>query len=94
LFAVKFPGSVHVRDLGFKGFTDEHIWEFARSNGFTIVSKDSDFYKRSLLYGHPPKFIFLCLGNCSRADLVNLLNLHEREILALENSAESVLILE
>jgi predicted nuclease of predicted toxin-antitoxin system len=29
-----------------------------------IVSKDSDFQQRSLLYGHPPKFIWLRVGNC------------------------------
>ncbi len=92
-FAAKFPGSVHVRDCGLKGFTDEDIWEFARANGFVIVSKDSDFYKRSSLYGHPPKFIWLCLGNCSRDDLVNLLNVHEKEIFEFEHSTESVLIL-
>jgi predicted nuclease of predicted toxin-antitoxin system len=93
LFAAKFPGSVHVRDCGMKGFTDEDIWEFARAHNFVIVSKDSDFYKRSVLYSHPPKFIWLCLGNCSRDDLVNLLNAHEKEIFTFETSAESALVL-
>ena len=93
LFAAKYPGSAHVRDLGFKGFADEDIWEFARTNNFAIVSKDSDFYKRSVLYSHPPKFIWLCLGNCSREDLVNLLNAHGKEISAFETSAESTLVL-
>jgi len=93
LFAAKFPGSVHVRDCGMKGFTDEDIWEFARANNFVIVSKGSDFYKRSVLYSDPPKFIWLCLGNCSRDDLVSLLNAHEKEIFAFETSTESVLVL-
>jgi|SRR5665213_673292 len=93
LFTAKFPGSVHIRDCGMKGFTDEDIWEFARANNFVIVSKDSDFYKRSVLYAHPPKFIWLCLGNCSRDDLVNLLNAHEKEIFTFETSAESALVL-
>ena len=94
LLAVKFPGSVHVRDLGFKGFADDSIWEYARANGFVIISKDSDFNQRSLFYGHPPKLIWLCLGNCSRADIVNLLVTHERDILAFEASPEAVLLLE
>jgi predicted nuclease of predicted toxin-antitoxin system len=76
-----------------KGFTDQQIWEFARANGFVIVSKDLDFYQRSVLYSHPPKFIWLCLGNCSRMDLVNLLNAHDKEIFAFETSVESVLVL-
>jgi hypothetical protein len=33
LFATKYPGSVHVRDCGLKGFADEDIWEFARAHG-------------------------------------------------------------
>ncbi len=36
-----------------------------KAHGFVIVSKDSDFQARSLLYGHPPKFIWLRVGNCS-----------------------------
>jgi predicted nuclease of predicted toxin-antitoxin system len=29
-----------------------------------IVSKDSDFQERSVLYGFPPKFIWLRAANC------------------------------
>jgi predicted nuclease of predicted toxin-antitoxin system len=34
----QFPGSVHVRDCGLKGGADQAIWEYARANGFTLVS--------------------------------------------------------
>jgi predicted nuclease of predicted toxin-antitoxin system len=63
------------------------------ASGFTIVSKDQDFYQRALLYGSPPKFIWLCLGNCTRDDLLFLIQRHEPDILAFETSPESVLIL-
>lgn len=43
--------------------TDTQIWGYARVNGFAIVSKDSDSQARSLLHGHPPKFIWLRVGN-------------------------------
>jgi hypothetical protein len=33
------------------------------------------------------------VGNCTRDDLLNLIRKHERDILAFETSAESVLIL-
>ena len=39
----EFPGTMHVRDVGLLGASDRRIWEYARSNGFVIVSKDDDF---------------------------------------------------
>ncbi|MBW4445073.1 MAG: DUF5615 family PIN-like protein [Plectolyngbya sp. WJT66-NPBG17] len=51
LFSVQFPSSLHIRECGLKGFPDETIWDYARDHDFTIVSKDSDFYQRSVLYG-------------------------------------------
>jgi predicted nuclease of predicted toxin-antitoxin system len=88
-----FPGSEHIRNLGLKGRTDEEIWEYAKTNNFTIVSKDKDFYQRALLFGSPPKFVWLCLGNCTRDDLLNLIRRHEKDILVFEISSESVLVL-
>jgi predicted nuclease of predicted toxin-antitoxin system len=93
LVVASFPGSQHVRDLGLKGGTDEEIWEFAKANKFYVVSKDKDFYQRALFYGAPPKFIWLCLGNCARKDLLELIQRHERDILTFETSPESVLVL-
>lgn len=94
LLTTQFPGSLHLRDCGLKGATDEEIWEYARANGFVVVSKDSDFYQRSLFYGSPPKFVWLRIGNCTRDDLVALLTIHEQEILALDSDPfESVLVL-
>jgi len=52
--------------------TDTVIWEYAKRNGFVIVSKDSDFQARSLLYGHPPKIIWLRVGNCPVSTIENL----------------------
>jgi predicted nuclease of predicted toxin-antitoxin system len=88
-----FADSKHVRDFGLKGKTDEEIWNFAKANNFTIISKDKDFYQRALLYGTPPKFIWLCIGNCTRGDLISLIQRHEPDMIAFETSPESVLIL-
>jgi predicted nuclease of predicted toxin-antitoxin system len=65
LLADIYPESAHIRDLGLRDATDTVIWEFAKSNGYVTVSKDSDFQARSLLYGHPPKFIWLALMEVS-----------------------------
>jgi predicted nuclease of predicted toxin-antitoxin system len=91
--AASFPNSEHVRELALKGKTDEEIWNYAKASGFAIISKDKDFYQRAMLYGAPPKFIWLRLGNCTRDDLLALIREHERDILAFEISPESVLIL-
>ena len=89
-----FPDCQHLRDCGLKGATDEAIWEYARMNGYTVVSKDADFYQRSLFYGSPPQFIWLRLGNCSRSDLVMLLISNEARIRAFAaDPLEAVLIL-
>jgi predicted nuclease of predicted toxin-antitoxin system len=45
------------------------------------------------LYGSPPKFVWLCLGNCTRDDLLALIQRHEPDILVFETSPESVLVL-
>lgn len=93
LIATTFPESQHVRELGLKGHTDEEIWRHAGEQGFTLISKDKDFYQRALLFGSPPKIIWLCIGNCTRADLLSLIHRHEQGILAFDASPESVLIL-
>ena len=93
LVAASFPESQHVRDTGLTGLGDDNIWTFAKSNGFVVISKDKDFYQRALLYGAPPKFIWLCLGNCTRNDLLSLIQRHHTDILVFETSPESVLIL-
>lgn len=67
-----FPGSVHVRTVGLDQASDVEVWEFAKSGDFTIVSKDSDFEHRSWLFGHPPKCIWLRVGNCSTESLKSL----------------------
>ena len=70
------------------------MWEYARANCFIIVSKDSDFQQRSLLYGHPPEIVWLRIGNCNRQQLVQLIAAHEHDIRALDaDPHESVLVL-
>jgi predicted nuclease of predicted toxin-antitoxin system len=62
--------------------------------GSAHVSKDSDFQQRSLLHGHPPKVVWLRLGNCTRQKLILLITQHEQDIRALDAEPhESVLLL-
>ena len=94
LLAAFFPDSAHVRECGLLGHPDEDVWEYARANGFTIVSKDSDFQQRSLLYGHPPKIVWLRIGNCTRQQLVQLITSRRQDIHALDSDPfEALLVL-
>jgi predicted nuclease of predicted toxin-antitoxin system len=76
LLADIYADSVHVRGVGLRDADDNVIWEYARLQGLAIVSKDSDFQQRSLLYGSPPKFIWLRVGNCSVKTIEDLLRKH------------------
>lgn len=79
-----FPGSNHVYLLNLQTATDEEVWNYARSNDFTIVTQDSDFNERSLIYGYPPKVIWLRTGNISTRNIKRLLRKHHKDILLFE----------
>lgn len=59
------PDSDHVMNLGLDQASDVDVWEFARANWFTVVTKDTDYPDLVTLRGHPPKVLWLRLGNCS-----------------------------
>ncbi len=69
-----FPESLHVRDVGLLGAEDQAIWKFAAEQGFILASKDTDFYDRSVLYGAPPKVIWLRIGNSTVVETANVLS--------------------
>jgi predicted nuclease of predicted toxin-antitoxin system len=76
LLADIYPDSIHVREVGLRDADDQVIWEYAKIYGHAIASKDSDFQQRSLLYGGPPKFIWLRVGNCPVKTVEDLLRKH------------------
>ena len=77
-----FPGSNHVYLLGLHKASDEKIWNYARNNNFTIVTQDSDFNERSLIYGYPPKIVWLRTGNISTQNTWRLLKQHSQNIIS------------
>ncbi len=89
-----YPNSEHVKTLALTNTDDGNIWEYAKANGFVIVSKDSDFHQRSLLYGHPPKFIYLRIGNSPTSKIVKILRDNFSTLIQFESSEiESILVL-
>jgi predicted nuclease of predicted toxin-antitoxin system len=75
-----YPGALHVRLLGLTQVDDKEIWLYAAANDCAIVSKDSDFYQRSLLHGHPPKVLWIRRGNCSTKTVEEILRQHQDDI--------------
>lgn len=89
-----YPGSSHVKARNLLRSEDSLIWSFARDNDFAIVSKDSDFHQRSLVYGAPPKLIFLRVGNGPTALVTQVLRSEFRLISEfLRDRQEAVLVL-
>ncbi len=75
-----YPGSTQVALLGLEQADDRTIRQFAADNGFIITTKDADFYEMSLLYGQPPKIIWLKIGNQSKAVTIKALQDNQRLI--------------
>ncbi len=89
-----YPGSIHVRDVGLQAADDEAVWNYAGAHGLVIVSKDSDFRQRSFLFGHPPKVIWIRLGNCSTSQIEAILRSRCNDLFAFElDSRDSFLAL-
>ncbi|TAH42628.1 MAG: hypothetical protein EYC69_05165 [Bacteroidetes bacterium] len=68
-----FPESGQVKVLGLENFSDMQIWNYAKENRFSIVTFDSDFFDIANLFGHPPKIIWLRMGNYRTKEIAELL---------------------
>ncbi len=79
-----FPESNQVRLLGMPEADDRAIWEYARANGFILVSQDADFADMATLYGPPPKVIWLRCGNQPTNGIEQRLRDHAEAISAFE----------
>lgn len=53
---------LHLRDIDDQ-LPDHQVWQLARQENLTIVSKDSDFSTRALLETPPPRVIHIRFGN-------------------------------
>ena len=84
-----FPSCQHVRGAGLETADDITVWNYAKTNDLIIVSKDSDFYQRSILFGHPPKVIWIRRGNCSTKDIEQILRNHYSAIETFTNDTIS-----
>ena len=68
-----FPDSTHLTEVGLSSSSDEEVWQYAKDEGFTLISKDSDFHQMSFLRGFPPKVVWIRRGNCSVREIEALM---------------------
>ncbi len=87
LLRESFPESIHVTSFNLQEDDDVKVWEFAKKNDFTIVTKDIDFYEISLVKGHPPKIVWLRIGNLPTAEVKAILEKQHKEIIDFINDA-------
>lgn len=67
------PESKQVRELGLENQSDKQIWEYAKENEYSIVTFDADFYDFSLVWGHPPKIIWIRTSNQTTKNVEEIL---------------------
>ena len=81
-----FQDCSQVRLEGLENYSDISIWEYAKQHNFSIVTFDADFYDISTLKGHPPKIIWLRVGNTSTSNLKKTIEEHNNSIHEFHNS--------
>jgi predicted nuclease of predicted toxin-antitoxin system len=62
----------HTPELEFPAI-DTKIWQYAKDNGYIIITRDNDFNDLLAMRGFPPKIVWLRTGNCSRKFTADLL---------------------
>jgi predicted nuclease of predicted toxin-antitoxin system len=65
--------SRQISHCGLENSTDKQIWEYAKENDFIIVTFDGDFYDFSLVWGHPPKIVWLRTFNQTTKNIEDIL---------------------
>ena len=71
------------------GASDANLWDVAQRDGFLLVTKDEDFVTLSVLRGHPPKVVWLNIGNASTDDTLAVLLRQADAICAFAEHAET-----
>ncbi len=68
-----YPGSTQVALIGLEHVNDSVIRQYAIDNNYVIATQDADFYEMDLIYGQPPKIIWLKMGNHSKTTTIKIL---------------------
>ncbi|MCP4493033.1 MAG: hypothetical protein GY820_37905 [Gammaproteobacteria bacterium] len=74
LLPTELSNSQQVRFVDLEDASDFEIFQFARSNNFSVVTFDSDFIDLNAINGTPPKIIWLNTGNLTTKNIAELLS--------------------
>ena len=89
-----FPGSVHVTQAGLSsGTRDREIWEYAKQNGFAIITADKDFSAFANTLGPPPKVVLLENCDYPTTTAARVISANALRISEFERNDRSLLIL-
>jgi predicted nuclease of predicted toxin-antitoxin system len=80
---------IHLKDIN-DSWTDQQIWNYAKENNLTIISKDADFSNRIIISPPPPKVIHVRFGNIKFNDFFKILTDNWNEIENLSNNYKLV----
>ncbi len=87
-----YPESAHVSFPGLDRASDAQVWKFARDEGYTIVTQDTDFSDLMAMEGYPPKVVWIRRGNCSTSEVETLLRTNRDAIQTLMEDPEAGLL--
>jgi len=82
------PEAKQVRDLGLENISDKQIWEYAKERGYIIVTFDGDFYDFSLVWGHPPKIIWIRTNNQTTKNVEEMLRKYKDTMQDFQNDID------
>lgn len=80
---------VHINDIK-RLMSDKELWEYARTNKLTIISKDTDFSDRIIASLPPPKIIHIKFGNLRLKDMYRILSENWNEVIMLSEKSKLV----
>ncbi|MEA4950174.1 MAG: DUF5615 family PIN-like protein, partial [Petrimonas sp.] len=78
--AEEYSFSSTVKQENLMNASDKEIWEYAKGNGYIIITQDADFNDLNSFYGFPPKIIWLRTGNLTTQAIARLLNDYQKEV--------------
>jgi predicted nuclease of predicted toxin-antitoxin system len=81
----------HVGELGLDEASDVEVWNRAAAEGCVLVSKDEDFVFLANRQGDMGKLIWVRIGNCRNAALIEAFDrIHDQLVLAIDSGRRIV----